>query len=211
MWGDGLGKRKRIRLVFACVLVIFVIGFAAARTVGEPYPAILMPGFRIVTSEASPKPEESPGGAPARSTPRTLYAATEVELNYDGMSRSVSPARFFDTIPDSMRTQVLYRNFSPPEAWLATARSKSSPPSWRVALEESILPGLEIRREKPYLHQQLSTETLEWLRERARRLYPDETPTSLDVVWTALPGPSSGHENSTNPETRVRVSLASPE
>ena len=212
MWGSGSVNisclsRKHIRVLFFVVLLYFAGGFIATATVGEPYPAIMMPGFGL-PERATQRTETARDDHGGSKGAEIRYAPSHLVVHFDDGERNLAIEELLHGIADSHHPAIMFRNFSPPEAWLTTPRQKSDPPRWRRVLEETVFPGLRTRRSKPYLMDPSRDELVRWLRGRIRAVFPGTDPREAVVIWRSVT--ELGDHGEARATLRINLSEPSP-
>lgn len=155
--------RKRIRRVFAAVVCGLAIQVAIIVGLGEPYPAIMMPGF--------------PGGA---NDPDGWFRFESFDIAFElegGERELLTVQQFFQGTPSSHVVPITRRVFSP-----AQKRIRGSDPAWESWLKRHVFPAREMQN-RMFYDAYMAPETVEWLRQRAALTYPDRRVLRVRFDW----------------------------
>ena len=156
-------SRRRIRRAFAVVACGLVFQVAITVVAGEPYPAIMMPGF--------------PGGA---NDPDGWFRfdSFDIVFEFDGGKRELlTVQQFFEGTPSSHFLPIARRVFSP-----AKKRERHVDPGWETWLKRHLFPAREMQN-RLYYDAYLDPDTVEWLQRRAALLFPDRRVERVRFEW----------------------------
>jgi hypothetical protein len=146
----------RIRALFLGV-VLAVPAYVLTRY-GEPYPSLLMPSFGGAFTSASGLYE----------MPHSLVIVRFTS----GEEKSLSPNALFDpVVPLAFRHSIIRMNFYP----------RTEPPATSRPITQRWFPGRVRRNAKPLA--EIDPESIAWLRQRLRVLFPGRVAQECDFVW----------------------------
>ena len=159
-------RAKAIPLLFAVPFAALLIQFVLMRAgIGEPYPALVMPGFAGTRIDAK--------GV-------IHLQAAEVQVQFgDGGTAAPALAAIFSPMPASMVDRVAGRVFRRNARPAAAGRARHGARAW---LLDHVVPA----RSPAFRHRSddpSSPETTRWLRERLALLYPNRPATAIDFRW----------------------------
>lgn len=157
----------RVRLLFAAVVVGFVVQLGFVVGVEEPYPALILPGF----------------GRPPTTDGAVELERAEILVRFrDGSTARTTPARLFANAPGSFLGALTF-HFRPPGDRPARDLAPGGPdgrrPGARIAER---IPGLALRSARRTAST-VSPEMRRWLQRRLADLYPDRRATAARFVW----------------------------
>lgn len=148
------------------VVTFCVLQYVVIARVGEPYPAIMMPGF------------DGTGGAEADSVSSLSVETVFVEAN--GNSKVLTLRRLFSEIPDSHHHVMALQFFSPgPQS---AADNDAVIRGMRRGLKYRLFPGLHLGRECRDCEANLSS-LRSWLQSRASEAFPGQRFTRVEFRW----------------------------
>jgi hypothetical protein len=153
----------RIRIVFLTVVALLVAQSLFIYRYGEPYPAIVMPGF---------------SGSGGYRDGRVEIMQYEAVFITEGETFSFPPKVLLEEFPDSHHGTIAYIALTPRSESPQTAQRTS-----RIArLRDAIFPGYGARktsRDSPENFASLQ----DWLRGRARALVPGRRVSRVEIRW----------------------------
>lgn len=151
--------------LFAVVVVLLPLQFWFARMRGEPYPALLLPAFDQVATDAD-------GRVVAESVAIVVRFA-------DGTVEPLPLRTLFARAPSShilAMAQIALKPKPPPPA----ASKHSRPREW---LEAYVAPGLALSTARRLDWSGPDPETVSWLRRRVHELFPGRQASRIEVEW----------------------------
>lgn len=153
-------RRWRIRSLVAATAVIGVLSLPTALLFGEPYPWIMMPGFR------------GNGGVDNQQVERTT--AVFAFRFADGGVVTVDPPALFAKVPSS-NYYTLSARFSPDQA-----------PAGRLEhVAAAVFPNLHAAA-RSGVPDADDLQVRAWLRLQAQRLFPERQAEAVDVFWQRI-------------------------
>ncbi len=155
--------RKRIKRAFIAVACGLVLQVAIIAVASEPYPAIMMPGFRGGAND--------PDGW-------FRFQSFDIVFEFEGGGRElVTPQQFFVGTPESHTVPIARRVFSPAET-----RERQPEAPWESWLKRHVFPAREMQN-RIYYDAYIAPETVEWLRRRAALVFPDRRVQRVRFEW----------------------------
>lgn len=152
----------RIRALFAGAILLLAAQTFFIHRYGEPYPAIIMPGF------------EGSGGYRDGEVTLSRYEAVFVA---DGEEISFPPKVLLNQFPDSLHTTIGRTSIVPPEATI-----HHEPKGRSIEILHAIFPGFASRspsRDSAGFRDSRKA----WLKERARALVPGRDVSRVEIRW----------------------------
>lgn len=151
--------------LFAAVAVLLPIQFWFARVREEPYPAVLLPAFDRVPTDA--------GG-------RVVAESVALTVRFpDGTVEPLPLRTLFARAPSSHIMAMAQIALKPKPGH----PPGSTPSRLRAWLERHVAPGLAPRRARKRYWSGPEPGTVAWLRARVHELFPDREATGVDVQW----------------------------
>lgn len=154
----GPRERRAARLAFAAIALLFVLQVVLIRGgAGEPYPAVIMPGF---------------GGSGGYRDGEVHVARMEAVLVHADGETAVSQRQLLAPYPDSHHGSIagLFLNPAPREA-----------PPLRRWLRRTLLPGLAAGQDRP--GGRVNPSLCGWARWRAAELLPGARVRRMEIRW----------------------------
>jgi hypothetical protein len=149
--------RTEIPLLFVLVLLWMPAQYLISARYGEPYPALVMPGF---------------GGTLAGEDGKIHITNVTCKVLFrDGAAAWVSAYDLLAQAPSAYHNVIMSHMFGP-------AKPRPSP-SW-VALR--LFPGRVLSRLRE-AQTEPDPQTKEWLSQRVQALFPSQTPSTVTFVW----------------------------
>lgn len=158
-------KRVVVRCVFAGVLLYCLGQYAVVQVLGEPYPGIMMPGF------------PGSGGYHEDGTVR-VRALEALFVPVTGESKSFSQEELLGELPVCMHNTIA-ENFLVP---LPEGQTFQESPTIRTGVRFRVFPGLHAGQLDRTTPENVASMT-SWLRDRARKLVPDQTVDHVEIRW----------------------------
>jgi hypothetical protein len=165
---DEKNGNRRISLLFLLPIVALVLQFALIRGgYGEPYPALMMPGFT---------------GTATNADGNITFIAVDTRVGFapDGATEPLTLARLFASMPSSMRGPTAWDVFRPTPQSPSQSRVRTGRKAWLV---DHLLPSRVRRDERIANGNPLTADTLRWLSDRMRSLYPDRRALWIEFSW----------------------------
>jgi hypothetical protein len=159
------GSARWVPWLFAVVAVLLPIQFWFARTRGEPYPALLLPAFDRVATDAD-------GRVVAESVAIVVRFA-------DGTVEPLPLRTLFARAPSShimAMAQIALKPKPPPAAEATRSRLRA----W---LERYVTPGLAPSKARRRYWTGPDPRTVSWLRARVHELFPGRPASRIEVQW----------------------------
>jgi hypothetical protein len=155
-----------IPLLFALVAVLLPVQFWLARVRGEPYPAVLLPAFDRVATDAEG---------------RTVAESVAIVVRFaDGSVEPLPLRALFARAPSSHIIAMAQIALKPKEAPPAAEPPRSALRAW---LEGNVAPGLRLGTARRRYWSGPEPGTVSWLRARMHELFPGRRPARIDVQW----------------------------
>ncbi len=150
-----------VRLVFIAAIALFAAQSVFIRRYGEPYPAIVMPGF---------------GGSGGYQDGRVKINRYEAVFVADGEEFSFPPKVLLKEFPDSHHGAISESLDPRIEA------TRVAPKGRMGRLRDAIFPGYAARSKSRDSPQSIAS-LKEWLRSRARELVPGRPVSRVEIRW----------------------------
>ena len=157
-------SRFVVKLLFLALLVSEPFKWMVIAKYGEPYPAIMMPGFR--------------GTQQDRNGDIRIESVRGRVVFRDGQVIWILPSQLLEEVPSSHHLPIVLHMFGPQAAPDAGVASRASAGS----LMTRLFPGRAFARNQAET-KDADPETRAWLRDRVARLYPLREPDYITFVW----------------------------
>ncbi len=156
-----------VKLVFIAVVVVFPLQYYFARTYGEPYPALMMPGFE---------------GSHLNAAGQVVMEDADVVITFDnGQTQTISMRALFAEAPSS-HFQVMAINAFKPKPRVPPDDIWGKTPL-KQFIYSKLMPGIVLGRIRHKYWTGVESDVALWLRDRVQRLYPNDKPVKVQIVW----------------------------
>ena len=150
--------------IFAAALALFAVQSLFIHRFGEPYPAIVMPGF------------EGSGAYRARGLEIETYEAAFIAAN--GGATTVTPRVLLQEFPDSDHAAIGYFALKPTPTQGESAKTVT----WLGRVRAAVFPGFQKRPGSSEYDDRLAS-LREWLTWRAATLAPGRSISQVEIRW----------------------------
>jgi hypothetical protein len=153
-------SKRNVKVLFGALIIWEILQYAIAAKFGEPYPALIMPGFSgtLVDREGNI---------------RTTNVKCEVRFQ-DGSRALLSPQVLLAAAPTSNRLPIMAQMFSEP----AGAAEPWPPTTFKARLSR----GRTLSRVR-HTQKQLDGQTLQWLKQRFHDIFPARDVVAATFLW----------------------------
>lgn len=153
-------SRTHVKLLFAALIFWQILQGAISAKFGEPYPALLMPGF---------------GGTLTDRDGNIRFGNVKCKVVFqDDSAGWVSTSDLLSEVSSAHRSAILKQMFSPPP---------SAPELWPPhSLKARLFPGRALSRVRN-AQKTLDSETKEWLQMRIEALCSSKRPRVVTFIW----------------------------
>jgi hypothetical protein len=162
---DAYGKRPP-RLLFIGVVTLLAIQFVFIKQIGEPYPALTMPGF------------DGNGGFQDGRVNVVRYEAVFIT---DRGEVTIQPQTLLSQFHDSLHWAIAYNCLSPVPATNLKSPAES-PRSLLKRIQKRLLPGYRSGSAHRSSPENIAT-LQDWLRGRANALLPGHRVSRVEIRW----------------------------
>jgi hypothetical protein len=156
--------RTIVRCLFAALLISCVFQYAVVQVLGEPYPAILMPGF--------------PGSGGYQNGAVKTKRLEAVFIPAQGEPVTFSQRELLSEFPDSLHNTIAESFLTP----LPEDQDFEETPSTRTGIRYRLFPGLEAGHVDRTSAANIASLT-SWLQDRAHRLLPGQSVAKVEIRW----------------------------
>jgi hypothetical protein len=156
--------RTIVRCAFAAIMICCVLQYAVVQVLGEPYPAIIMPGF--------------PGSAGYDDGAVNIKRLEAVFISTQGAPVTFSQRELLAEFPDSLHNTIAQSFLTP----LPKDQDFTVSASTRTGIRYQLFPGLEAGHVDRTSAANITSLT-SWLNAQARRLVPGRIVAKVEIRW----------------------------